>query len=268
MKILPEDVEDYRDRKWRREEDAKVETVADAERLIEELGFCSALTDARKALPSLFIAVCGRRDAFTPRNVQKDYEMDLTWTLKDEVLRRGRVYYGKVTKGQTLFIAPRLIKYFNAVFGVAKSNEDKFFSLNARKTLAVLRKEYEQASADLREETGIKDRKEFNKALDELQNRLKVVPCEVLYQPTFTYIWTLAEIRFPQELKEKVSREEALKEICRAYLNSAGQATSKDLAKNLGITPLEANLGNLLLVEEGFAEQIESGVFRLKKLAN
>ena len=52
---------------------------------------------------------------------------------------------------------------------------------------------WESSSADLRKAAGIADRAEFNKALDELQNRLKVVPADVLYEPKFTYIWTLAE---------------------------------------------------------------------------
>jgi len=37
------------------------------------------------------IAVCGRRDVSLPRHVQKDEETRLTWYLKDEVMRRGRV---------------------------------------------------------------------------------------------------------------------------------------------------------------------------------
>jgi hypothetical protein len=40
--------------------------------------------------------VCGRRDAVMPRNVQKDPEASLTWTLKDEIMGRGKVYYAKL----------------------------------------------------------------------------------------------------------------------------------------------------------------------------
>ena len=71
---------------------------------------------------------------------------------------------------------------------------------NARKVLKVLRKEWEMATADLRSECGFKDKKDLTNAMDELQRRLKVVPQEVLYIPRFTYIWTLAEARFPQAI--------------------------------------------------------------------
>ncbi len=94
---------------------------------------------------------------------------------------------------------------------------------------------------------------------------MKVVPCEVLYEPKFTYIWTLAEARFPKELKQKIEREVALKEIAGAFLSAAGETSSKDFAKLIGITPLEANLGFLLLVRDGIARQVEKGVFRISK---
>ena len=68
------------------------------------------------------------------------------------------------------------------------------------------------ATSDLREEAGI-DAPYLTKAIDDLQRSMKVVPSEVLYQPKFTYIWTLAEARFPKELSKKVSREEAIKKL-------------------------------------------------------
>ncbi|MDQ4122609.1 MAG: winged helix DNA-binding domain-containing protein [Acidobacteriota bacterium] len=264
--MLSEKIENYRDRKWRREEELKIETVAEAERFIEEVGFCGGLTDVRTPLPSLYIAVCGRREAFVPRNVQKDYETSLAWTLKDDVLRRGRVFYAKLAKAKSMFVAPPLVPAFNCLFGVPKAEEKERLSLNARKILEVLRREWELASADLRAEAGISDRKIFNKALDELQARMKVVPCEVLYEPKFTYIWTLTEARFPKELKQKIEREAAVKEITRAFLNAAGETSSKEFARLIGITPLEANLGFLLLVRDGIVRQVEKGVFRLKEI--
>ena len=93
---LPETIESYRDRSWCREPDLRIEDALAAERFIERVGFCATLTDSRRPGPSLYIAVCGRRDAHMPRNVQKDPESSLAWTIKDEVVRRGRVYYGKL----------------------------------------------------------------------------------------------------------------------------------------------------------------------------
>jgi len=44
----------------------------EAERFIEGVGFVSCLTDSRNPGASLYVAVCGRRDAVTPRHVQKE----------------------------------------------------------------------------------------------------------------------------------------------------------------------------------------------------
>ncbi|HEX8853625.1 MAG TPA: hypothetical protein VF754_09070, partial [Pyrinomonadaceae bacterium] len=213
---IPEEVEIYRDRRWRREPESRVETAVEAEALVESAGFCAAMTDSRRPGASLYVAVCGRRDAHMPRNVQKDPESSLTWVLKDEVMRRGRVYYAKLAKGRSLFVAPRLVPHFNALWGVARRDESKALSEDARAVLKVLRKEWEMATCDLRQASKMgTDRARFTRALEELQRTLKVIPQEVLYEPWFTYIWTLSEGRFARELKVKVRRGDALREVAR-----------------------------------------------------
>lgn len=263
--ILPEEVEQFRDRKWRREEILRVETAPEVEALVENLGFCLALTDSRTNLPSVYISVCGRRDAHAPRNVQKDYEMSLAWTLKDEVMRRGKVYYGKLCKGRAMFVAPRLVSSFNAIWGVPKSLESEVLSVEASKILKVLRKEWEMGTADLRTEAKIEERQKLTKALDELQRAMKVVPSEVLYQPKFTYIWTLAEARFPKETTKKISREEAVKEIARAFLRMCEMTALGELARAVGLTRKEAGKANHALVKEGFAERLGVGIYRVRR---
>jgi hypothetical protein len=263
---LPEEIEAYRDRAWRREEEARVESAAEAEKLIERVGFCAAMTDARRPGPSLYVAVCGRRDAHMPRNVQKDPESSLTWIIKDELMRRGRVYYAKLSKNRSTFVAPRLVPHFNALWGVPRRAEPEFLSEEARRVLKVLRREWEMASADLRKESGIEDRARFTRALDELQRTMKVVPAEVLYEPWFTYIWTLPEARFAEQLRAKVKRETALREVARAFLDAAGQTLRGELSKVTGLSRPDAGLGNRALVKEGYAERLAEGVYRLTNL--
>lgn len=262
MNQLPEEIEAYRDRMWRREPESRVETALEAERLIETVGFCAGLTDSRRPGPSLYIAVCGRRDAHMPRNVQKDPEASLAWRIKDELMSRGRVYYGKLARGRATFIAPRLVAHFNALWGVPRKKERELLSIDALAVLKVLRREWEMATADLRKESGVTERARSTRALDELQRTMKVVPGEVLYQPWFTYIWTLSEGRFPQELSTKVSREDALREVARAFLDSAGVTLRGELAKVTGLSRVDAGLGNHALVKEGTAERLATGVYK------
>jgi hypothetical protein len=264
--LLPEEIEAHRDRWWRREPDQRVEDANTAERFIDLIGFCSALTDSRRAGPSLFIAVCGRRDAHLPRNVQKDPESSLTWVLKDEMMSRGRVFYAKLARGRATFVARRMIPYFHSIWGVAADRETSLLSPEARTVLKVMRREWEMASRDLQQASRITERPRFLRAMDELQRTFKIIPSEVVYQPKFTYIWTLAEGRFPEELATAVTREDSLREIARAFLNGAGMTLRGELARATGLSAPDAGLGNWALVDEGFALRLAPGVYRLKKL--
>jgi hypothetical protein len=266
MRELPEEIELYRDRKWRREESLKVDSVDDVETMVEDLGFCLGLTDSRKMMPSVYIAVCGRRDAHMPRNVQKDYEASRAWVLKDEVIAGGRVYYAKLVKGKSWFLARRMIPVFNAIWGCTRKGEADALSDNARRVLKVLRKEWEMATADLREACGFKDKKDLTNAVDELQKRMKVVPQEVVYVPKFTYIWTLAEARFPEELKIKMPRAEAVRELARAFLALNGMTLLGDLSRQFGFHRWESGRANHQLVDEGFAERLSTGVYILANM--
>lgn len=263
---LPEEIESYRDRLWCREPELRIEEALAAERFIDRVGFCSVLTDSRRPGPSLYIAVCGRRDAHTPRNVQKDPENSLAWTIKDELARRGRVYYGKLRGSRSIFITRRLLPYFNSLSGVTRKQEPSVLSQPAQDILRVLRKEWEMATRDLRGASGIKERSVFTRAIDELQRVFKVIPGEIVYEPRFTYIWTLAESRFQDELATTVDREDALREIARAYLRGAGMTLRGELARVTGLSNPDAGIGNWALVDEGFATRVAPGVYRLKEL--
>ena len=263
---LPEQIELHRDRMWRRDEDLRIDSAVDAERFIEDVGFANTLTDTRRAGPSLYIAVCGRRDVSLPRNVQKDPESSHTWILKDEVMRRGHVYYGKLVRGKAMFLAPRMIPYFKALWGVLRREEKKRLSESALRVLRVLRKEWEMGTADLRKESGVLDRRRFMRALDELQKAMIVVPNEAVYQPRFSYLWGLAEERFPKEVATKVDRHTALREIARCFLSGAGMTVPGELTRVTALSRPEAGLGNRALVNEGYAVRVAHGTYRLAAL--
>ena len=260
---LTDDVEDYRDQRWCREGTRQIQTALDAEQFVEQIGFTACLTDSRRPGPSLYVAVCGRRDAVLPRNVQKDEEASLTWVLKDELVNRGKVYYAKLARGKATFLAPRMIPYFHAIWGVRRSDEKRRLSKHAQAVLRVLRKEWEMATADLRDEAGVTDRHAFTKAMDELQAAMIVVPSEVCYLPKFTYIWTLGISRFPDPLLKRVKRDVAVKEIARCFLAGAGATLPGEMARATGLSRPEAGRGNRALVAEGYATMTAPGTYRL-----
>jgi len=260
---IPSEIEDYRDARWWREPTKAISTVLDAERFVEQVGFAACLTDVRRPGPSLYVAVCGRRDAVLPRHVQKDHEASLTWTLKDQMLRRGKVYYAKLARGRTMFVAPRMLPYFQSIWGVRRADEARRLSKPARAILRVLRHEWEMGTADLRADSGVRDRVAFSRALDELQAAMFVIPGDVVYEPSFTYIWTLGVGRFPDQLRRRITRDEAVREVARCFLTGAGLTIPGELARVTGIARPEAGRGNRALVAEGWATMHTAGVYEM-----
>ena len=181
-------------------------------------------------------------------------------------MRRGRVYYAKLARGKAMFVAPRMIPYFHALWGMRRSEEQRRLTKRARAILRVLRHEWEMATSDLRDESGVKNRHAFTRALDELQAAMLVVPSDVLYQPKFTYIWTLGVGRFPEALLRRVSRQTALREVARCFLAGAGMTVPGELARVTGLSRPEAGLGNHALVAEAYAMRLGPGVYRLAQL--
>ena len=265
---IPPDIEEFRDSRWRREGARQIENAFEAEHFIDQVGFTACLTDSRRPGPSLYVAVCGRRDAVMPRHVQKDPEASLTWVLKDEIIKRGKVYYAKLARGKAMFLAPRMIPHFHAIWGVRRVDEERRLSRNARAVLKVLRKEWEVSTADLRDESGVKNRQAFTTALDELQAAMIVTPSEVFYEPKFTYIWTLAVGRFPDALRRRVKRDTAVREIARCFLDGAGLTIPGELARVTGLSRPEAGRGNRALVAEGYATMSAPGFYHLSARAD
>ena len=261
---LPPEIEDYRDERWRREGTRQVETAFEAERFIEEVGFAACLTDSRRPGPSLYVAVCGRRDAVLPRNVQKDPETSLTWGLKDEIVRRGKVYYAKLARGKAMFLAPRMIPHFHAVWGVRRSEESRRLSTNARAILRVLRKEWEMSTADLRDESGVKDRKAFTKARRRTAGGDdRRAECGLSTSRSSLTSGRSASAGFPTRSSGACSRETALREIARCFLAGAGMTIPGEMARVTGLPRPDAGRGNRALVAEGYATMLAPGVYRL-----
>jgi hypothetical protein len=156
-----------------------------------------------------------------------------------------------------------MIPFFHAIWGMRRREETQRLGRDAQAILRVLRGEWEMATADLREESCVRDRKKFTAALDELQAAMIVIPSEVAYVPKFTYIWTLGIGRFPDALAARVRREVALREIARCFLAGAGLTIPGELARVTGLSRPEAGRGNRALVAEGFARMHAPGLYEL-----
>ena len=115
------------------------------------------------------------------------------------------------------------------------------------------------STSELREGSGVKDRKAFTRALDELQAAMIVIPSEVFYQPKFTYIWTLGVSRFPDALRRRVGATRPCARSRAAFLAGAGMTVPGELARVTGLSRPEAGRGNRALVAEGYAIMLAPG---------
>jgi len=103
----------------------------------------------------------------------------------------------------------------------------------------------------------------LTRAIDELQAAMLVVPSEAVYLPRFTYLWTLSVGRFPDQLRQRVKRDAAVREMARCFLAGAGMTVPGELARVTGLSRPEAGRGNRALVAEGYATMPARGTYRL-----
>jgi hypothetical protein len=65
-----------------------------------------------------------------------------------------------------------------------------------------------------------------------------------------------------------VTRDVAVREIARGFLNGAGMTIPGELARVTGLSRPEAGKGNLALVAEGYATMIQRGVYQLSAFSS
>src|SRR4029078_10277529 len=92
------------------------------------------------------------------------------------------------------------------------------------------------------------------------------LPQYVVYVPKFTYIWTLAEARFPEEMAVKIPRDEAVRKLARCYLQMCGLTLLGDMSRTFGFPRWESGRANHQLVDEKFAERLATGVYKVNEL--
>ena len=180
--------------------------------------------------PSRAVALrCGLR---TPRrgdarHVQKDEEASPAWVLKDEIVRRGQVYYAQARARQG---------------HVRRAADDPLLSRGLGRAPVRRRAAPEPprpgtpegASSrvgdeprsdlrdDIRRDTIARRSPRHRRAAGGDARR----PSAVVYRP-FTYIWTLAVGRFPEALRRRDARPTAAREIARCFLAGAGMTVPR-----------------------------------------
>ena len=159
-----------------------------------------------------------------------------------------------------MFIAPRMIPYFNAIWGMRRSEEKSRLSRNAQK-------DPEGASQRVGDgDVGPEDRFRRQRSQGLLRRARRTAGGDAggarrrattsRNSPTSG---RSAFRAFPDALTKRVKRDAAVKEIARCFLSTAGLTIPGELARVTGLSRPEAGRGNRALVKEGFATMLAPG---------
>ena len=260
-------VEAWRDRSFRRLPALKIRGERSALQFVNAVGFCFTLSHFGLPVPSLYVAVCGRRNPRWPRRTHHDAEIGLTWNLKDSLPAKRLVHYGKLVKGKPTLVALDLFPAFCTLIREGKRSGDYILDYRqgrmTRAAVLVLEALHERgalATPDLRKAVamhGAERTAEFDRAMAELQRGLWIAKVEEVYDPDFYYRWDLLDNWLPEPLvaSHDLGRAAAVRRLLAAYLRSAGAAQTRFMAGLLDLRPAEVEAGLAALEASGAIRQ-------------
>ena len=260
-------IEDWRDRSFRRRPALKVRGERSALRFVNEVGFCFTLSDFGLPVPSLYVAVCGRRHPRRPIHTHHDPEIGLTWNLKNSLPAKRLTYYGKLIRGKPTLVSLDLFPAFCAVIREGKGSGDYIvdyrqgrMTTSAVRILEALHEHGALATPDLRRAValhGAERTVDFDRTMAELQRGLWIVKVEEVYDPDFYYRWDLLDNWLPEPLaiSQDLRRSDASQRLCVAYLKGAAATQPRFLASLLGLSLEETGAALRSLEAEGSIRQ-------------
>jgi hypothetical protein len=260
-----EDLEQLRDRRFRRLPRLRVHNERTALQFVDDVGFCLVFTNRTQQLPCLWVAVCGRRDPIFPEHSHHDPELMLTWNLKDLLPARRRVYYGKLLLGKPGMVSLAHFPDFYALHGPAHDEqylydyENGLLSRAAKHIMDALAERHPQTTKELKRGTrldGPKSRPLFDQAIAELQRKLYITMIEARYEPTFTYVWDLLEVWLPKPVARgrRIPHREAIYRLTRQYLSVVYYATLTQIERVVGVPGVEVEEATTRLHDERVIE--------------
>ena len=242
MKIIPTSKLDaYRARTFRTSAGLKLSTPQQAIDYVNERGFIFFWPVKGFVFPSLWTAVAGDR----PVADEHDDPGHVTWNWKDSLLDKKVWYYGRVLRRKNTIISLDAIKYFYALSPNYGEPEEDFadrysqglLPLEAKLIFEALVRKGPLDTISLRKEarlTSSGSSSPFNRALDILQQELKVMPIAVseagAWKYAFVYDLTYRYLPGLPEEARYVSESRAMEQLLTHFFRSLGAASLKQVS--------------------------------------
>lgn len=238
--IAKSKLEFYRSKSFRTQPGLQLNSPQQAIEFVDERGFVFFWPVKGYTFPSLWGAVAGNR----PVADEHDDPGHVTWGWKDSLLDKKVWYYGRVLKRKNTIISMNAIDYFYTLSPNYGDPEEDFNDQYNRGMLPMETKLIFDAlvrkgpldTLSLRKEarlTGSNSNSPFNRALDILQQQLKVMPVAISEAGAWKYafVYDLTH-RYLPELPERarfISESRAMETILRYFFLTMGAATTKQI---------------------------------------
>lgn len=232
----------YRNRTYHILPELRLKSSADAVRFVNENGFIFFWPIKGINLPNLWVATAGDR----PLPDNHDDPGHVTWEWKDQLLSKKLWYYGRVLRRRNTIIALTSLPYFYALspnYGDPQNDyldqyEQGTITREAKMIYEALLVEGPLDTISLRRVSQMSNSTSagrFNKALDDLQTELKVLPVGISPVGAWRYgfVYDIVTRHFPdlQGKAQIITESEARIFLARQYCNMVAVAQLSELGR-------------------------------------
>jgi hypothetical protein len=242
-KLTQEEIEEQRDRNYRRRAESAVRSEEAAKEFIDEVVFGFLFPVRGVELPNLWDAINGGPRPM-PRH-HHDYELGLTWRWKDSLPANKQVFYAKFLRQKPTLISLSMFPYFYSLsdnYGelddYLDSYQDGRMSEEAKRIYEVLIDRGASTTGVLRREAGLwgqRNSSRFDRAVGELQRGLKIAKCGTsdTNRWKYCYVYDILLRWLPQEVERglAISGIEAMQAIIAQYLKTVVVSTPEKVAR-------------------------------------
>jgi len=206
--ITQDQIQVARDRRYRRTDVLRIQTVEAAQAFVRDVGFCHLYPIKGVEMPSLLHAIAGR-DREVPM-AHDDPDGSKCWGWKDGSLGKRWWYYGKVLRRKATLISLEVLPFFYACsenYGDLDDYLEEYragsMTLEARQIYEALLKHGPLDTVRLRRESRMaaeSAKSRFERALVELQVGFKVLPTGIAEAGAWRYafVYDILQRHLPQ----------------------------------------------------------------------
>ena len=235
----------YRNNTYRLKPGTHLASVDDALSFVNERGFIYFWPIKGVDLPSLWVAAAGNR----PVADGHDDPGHITWSWKDSMLGKRRWYYAHLLRRRSTIVSLDIIPNFYALspnYGDPETDyldqyQQGLMTLECKNIYEALLREGPLNTLDLRKAARLSSSEgssRFNKALDDLQIELKVVPMGVAEVGAwhYSFIYDLTSRHFPMLVEQagKITENKARQNLILSYLRSVGMCQENHITRLFG----------------------------------